>query len=115
VFRAHPDHGSVRDHYLERCDGISLALPRFLATVSDARGSSYYSAAAVCGRLKMEPPDDAAVFHEALSDSLEESDRARKGSQLALTCRTEFRPPNGFGTRTGEAGSSRHWPSTRKR
>ena len=32
-----------------------------------------------------------------------------------VTWRTAFWPPYGFGTRNVHSGSSRHWPSTRKR
>jgi len=49
------DHRLVRDHYIERCDCVSLALYLFLVTVSDAQGLSYYSDASVCRRLKIDP------------------------------------------------------------
>ena len=49
------DHRLVRDHHLDRCDCASLALYLFLVTVSDAQGLSYYSDAAICRRLKIDP------------------------------------------------------------
>jgi hypothetical protein len=55
------DHRLVRDHYIERCDCVSLALYLFLVTVSDAQGLSYYSDASVCRRLKMDPLQLAAA------------------------------------------------------
>ncbi len=49
------DHRLVRDNYLNRCDCSSLALYLFLITVSDVQGLSYYSDAAICRRLKLDP------------------------------------------------------------
>jgi hypothetical protein len=49
------DHRLVRDHYITRCDCTSLALYLFLVTVSDVQGLSYYSDAAICRRLKIDP------------------------------------------------------------
>lgn len=49
------DHRLVRDRHLDRCDCTALALYLFLVTVSDAQGLSYYSDAALCRRLKIDP------------------------------------------------------------
>lgn len=49
------DHRLVRDHHITRCDCTSLALYLFLVTVSDVQGLSYYSDAAICRRLKIDP------------------------------------------------------------
>ncbi|HSL03921.1 MAG TPA: hypothetical protein VK901_10335 [Nitrospiraceae bacterium] len=49
------DHRLVRQHYIERCDCIDLALYLFLITVSDAQGLSYYSDQAICRCLRIEP------------------------------------------------------------
>jgi hypothetical protein len=49
------DHRLVRDHHISRCDCTSLALYLFLVTVSDVQGLSYYSDAAICRRLKIDP------------------------------------------------------------
>ena len=49
------DHRLVRDHYIEHCDILSLAIYLFLVTVADAQGLSYYSDASLCRRLKIDP------------------------------------------------------------
>jgi len=49
------DHRLVSLNYLNRCDCNALALYLFLVTVSDAQGLSYYSDAAICRRLKIDP------------------------------------------------------------
>jgi hypothetical protein len=49
------DHRLVRDNHLDRCDCTALALYLFLVTVSDVQGLSYYSDAAICRRLKVDP------------------------------------------------------------
>lgn len=49
------DHRLIRDNHIERCDCTSLALYLFLVTVSDVQGLSYYSDAAICRRLKIDP------------------------------------------------------------
>ena len=51
------DHRLVRHDYLSRCDCSALALYLFLVTVSDAEGLSYYSDAAICRRLHIEPEE----------------------------------------------------------
>jgi len=48
------DHRLVRDHYIERCDCLSLALYLFLVTVADVQGLSYYSDVSLCRRLKID-------------------------------------------------------------
>jgi hypothetical protein len=48
------DHRLVRQHYLERCDCVDLALYLFLVTVSDVEGLSYYSDQAICRRLRID-------------------------------------------------------------
>ena len=49
------DHRLVRDNHISQCDCTSLALYLFLVTVSDDQGLSYYSDAAICRRLKIDP------------------------------------------------------------
>ena len=49
------DHRLVRDHHIERCDCLALAIYLFLVTVADAQGLSYYSDASLCRRLKIDP------------------------------------------------------------
>ena len=49
------DHRLVRDHYIEHCDILSLAIYLFLVTVADAQGLSYYSDASLCRQLKIDP------------------------------------------------------------
>jgi len=49
------DHRLVRQGFISRCDHAGLALYLFLITVADAQGLSYYSDAAICRRLRMEP------------------------------------------------------------
>jgi len=51
------DHRLVRHHYLSRCNCRALALYLFLVTVSDAQGLSYYSEAAICQRLQLQPEE----------------------------------------------------------
>jgi hypothetical protein len=55
------DHRLVRDHYIERCDCVDLALYLFLVTVSDEEGLSYYSDQAICRRLRIDPATLAAA------------------------------------------------------
>jgi hypothetical protein len=55
------DHRLVRDHYVERCNCVDLALYLFLVTVSDVQGLSYYSDQAICRRLRIEPATLAAA------------------------------------------------------
>jgi len=49
------DHRLVRDNHIKGCDCTSLALYLFLVTVSDVQGLSYYSDAAICRRLTIDP------------------------------------------------------------
>ena len=49
------DHRLVRHDYLARADHSAWTLYLFLLTVADAQGLSYYSEAAICRRLRMEP------------------------------------------------------------
>jgi len=51
------DHRLVRNDYLSRCDCCALALYLFLVTVGDAEGLSYYSDAAICRRLHLQPEE----------------------------------------------------------
>ena len=51
------DHRLVRHDYLSRCDCTALALYLFLVTVGDAQGLSYYSDAAICRRLHLQPEE----------------------------------------------------------
>lgn len=48
------DHRLVSDHYIDRCTHGAAALYLFLATVSDARGMSYYSDRTLSQRLAMD-------------------------------------------------------------
>lgn len=58
------DHRLVRDDHINRCDCTSLALYLFLVTVSDVQGLSYYSDAAVCRRLQMDPLQLSNARHQ---------------------------------------------------
>ena len=49
------DHRLVRHEYLARADHSAWTLYLFLVTVADAQGLSFYSDAAVCRRLIMDP------------------------------------------------------------
>jgi len=51
------DHRLVRHHYIEACDCRALALYLFLVTVSDVQGLSYYSEAAICRHLHLQPEE----------------------------------------------------------
>jgi len=51
------DHRLVRQDYLSRCDCTALALYLFLVTVGDAEGLSYYSDAAICRHLHLQPEE----------------------------------------------------------
>lgn len=47
------DHRLVRDHYVDDCSPVSLALYLFLIAVSDADGVSYWGDKALAGRLRI--------------------------------------------------------------
>lgn len=47
------DHRFVRDHYVERCSCVALAVYLFLIAVSDADGVSYWGDSAICDRLRI--------------------------------------------------------------
>ena len=47
------DHRLVRDHYVEQCSTVALALYLFLVVVADADGVSYWGDSAVCDRLRI--------------------------------------------------------------
>jgi len=47
------DHRLVRDHYVDDCSPVSLALYLFLIAVSDADGVSYWGEKAIAGRLRI--------------------------------------------------------------
>jgi hypothetical protein len=49
------DHRLVRHEYLARADHRAWTLYLFLVTVADVQGLSFYSDAAVCRRLTMDP------------------------------------------------------------
>ncbi len=49
------DHRLIRHRRLEPCSHAAWALYLFLVTVGDVQGLSYYSEAALCRHLKMEP------------------------------------------------------------
>jgi hypothetical protein len=49
------DHRLVRHEHLARADHSAWTLYLFLVTVADAQGLSFYSDAAVCRRLTMDP------------------------------------------------------------
>lgn len=51
------DHRLVRHRYIQACDCRALALYLFLVTVSDAQGLSYYSDAAICRHLNLQPEE----------------------------------------------------------
>ncbi|MBN1610542.1 MAG: hypothetical protein JW940_28185 [Polyangiaceae bacterium] len=45
------DHRLVREHYIERCSHLALALYLFLVTVADAEGLSWWSERSLAERL----------------------------------------------------------------
>jgi len=45
------DHRLVREHYVEKCSSVALALYLFLVTVSDAQGLSWWSERSLAVRL----------------------------------------------------------------
>lgn len=49
------DHRLVRHEYLARADHRAWTLYLFLVTVADTQGLSFYSDAALCRRLTMDP------------------------------------------------------------
>lgn len=51
------DHRLVRHRHFEACDCRALALYLFLVTVSDVQGLSYYSDAAICRHLNLQPEE----------------------------------------------------------
>ena len=59
------DQRLVREHHIERCDTVALALYLLLITVADAQGLSYYAEASI-GRLLSLRPEPLAAAREAL-------------------------------------------------
>jgi hypothetical protein len=64
------DHRLVSQNFINRCDHRALALYLFLVTVSDVQGLSYYSDAAICRRLKMDPLELAAARQQLVRAEL---------------------------------------------
>jgi len=64
------DHRLVRCGFISRCDHAGLALYLFLITVADAQGLSYYSDAAICRRLRLEPRQLTAVRQQLVQAQL---------------------------------------------
>jgi hypothetical protein len=64
------DHRLVSQHFITRCDHGALALYLFLVTVSDVQGLSYYSAAAIGRRLRMDLLQLAAARQQLIKADL---------------------------------------------
>jgi len=47
----------VREHWIDHLSQEAWALSRFLGTVADAQGLSYYAEAALCPRLSLTSPE----------------------------------------------------------
>jgi hypothetical protein len=58
------DHRLIRHRRLEACSHPAWALYLFLVTVGDAQGLSYYSDAALCRHLKLDPLQLATIRRE---------------------------------------------------
>lgn len=64
------DHRLVRHEYLARADHRAWTLYLFLVTVADAQGLSFYSDAAVCRRLTMDPVTFSAARAQLIQADL---------------------------------------------
>jgi hypothetical protein len=64
------DHRLVRHEYLARADHGAWTLYLFLVTVADAQGLSFYSDAAVCRRLNMDPVSLSAARRQLIEADL---------------------------------------------
>ena len=64
------DHRLVRHEYLARADHRAWTLYLFLVTVADAQGLSFYSDAALCRRLTMDPVTLSAARQQLLQIDL---------------------------------------------
>lgn len=64
------DHRLVRHEYLVRADHSAWTLYLFLVTVADAQGLSFYSDAALCRRLTMDPMTLAAARRQLIEADL---------------------------------------------
>jgi hypothetical protein len=64
------DHRLVRHEYLARADHRAWTLYLFLVTVADAQGLSFYSDAALCRRLTMDPVTLSAARRQLIQADL---------------------------------------------
>jgi hypothetical protein len=64
------DHRLVRHEYLARADHSAWTLYLFLVTVADVQGLSFYSDAAVCRRLNMDPVSLSAARRQLIQADL---------------------------------------------
>ena len=64
------DHRLVGGNLIRRCDHAALALYRFLVTVADGQGLSYYSDASLGRCLSMDPPQLAAARQQLVRADL---------------------------------------------
>ena len=64
------DQRLVRDGHISRCSHRALALYRFLVTVCDADGLSYYAQKSLCQRLNMNVEALRQARHELLRAEL---------------------------------------------
>lgn len=64
------DHRLVRHEYLARADHSAWTLYLFLVTVADVQGLSFYSDAAVCRRLNMDPASLSAARRQLIGADL---------------------------------------------
>jgi len=95
------DHRLVREGFISRCEPAALALYLFLVTVADAQGLSYYSEAAICRRLGLEPPQLKAARQQLLQAELIAYQKPLY-QVLALEPTTEAKP----GERAGQVQSA---------
>lgn len=97
------DHRLVRHEYLARADHSAWTLYLFLVTVADVQGLSFYSDAAVCRRLMMDPVSLSAARRQLIEADLL---AYRKPLYQVLSLPEDPKPsPEPSTPRTGEAKS----------
>jgi len=97
------DHRLVRHEYLARADHSTWTLYLFLVTVADAQGLSFYSDAALCRHLSMDPVKLSAARQQLIQADLI---AYRKPLYQVLSLPEDpQRSPEPAAPRTGEAQS----------
>jgi hypothetical protein len=97
------DHRLVRHEYLARADHSAWTLYLFLVTVADVQGLSFYSDAAVCRRLTMDPVTLSAARRQLLQADLIAYHKPLY--QVLALPEDPKSPPEPTAPRTGEAKS----------